>query len=49
MTALETRTTRVDAQSRRITFLNGPLAGRAAKVIDGPSISFAGTTCQLAK
>ena len=39
----------VDAQSRRITFLNGPLAGRPAKLMDGPSIGFSGTTCQLAK
>ena len=40
---------RVNAQSRQITFLNGPLAGRPAKLLDGPSIGFSGTTCQLAK
>lgn len=40
---------RVDARSRQITFVNGPLAGRPAKLLDGPSIGFGGTTCQLAK
>ena len=39
----------VNPQTRAIVFRNGPFAGRPAKLIDGPSIQFSATTCQLAK
>ncbi len=38
---------RLDARSRQITFLNGPLAGHPAKLTDGPTIQFAATSCRL--
>jgi hypothetical protein len=36
-------------QTRQLVFENGPLAGRPAKVGDGPSIVIGATTCDLDK
>ena len=36
-------------KTRQIVFETGPFAGKPAKLLDGPSIGFSATTCQLAK